>query len=135
MLRQCSRYGRLSPLLCSSSAAYVLSWFNKRKVVKTVTKTGGIHVYTCVDGQWLYAGAPPINILDSTIIRYQKQYGKDNVRTSSSPNEEHTIPQWKFNGKQQHANTRSAIKHAINTESNWAYRSKTLLKDSLWRKK
>ena len=100
-----------------------------------VTPTGNCHIYICCNnGHWTYAGAPLPHELKSAIAKYQRQYGKKNVRLSNSPSEEIAVTKPCLSKEQNHANIRSAFKQITNVEKNWAYRSKTQLKDSLWRR-
>lgn len=98
------------------------------------TPCGCQHVYICADGRWTYAGAPKPNELNQAISQYKKQYGSKNVKISNSATEEVAVTRPCMSKNQNHANIRSAIKRTIHVENDWAYRSKTILKDSYWRK-
>ena len=99
------------------------------------TPVGKFHIYICVDKRWTYAGAPALNDDKLVVLlrQYQNQYGAENVLLS--PDELNESPQQcSYTQKQSHANIRSAVKQTIDVEKDWAYRSKTMLKDSKWRK-
>ena len=98
------------------------------------TPTGDCHIYIRCSEKWTYAGCPLPYELESTIAQYQRQYGKENVRISNSPNEEAPATRPCTSKQQSHANIRSAFKQITNVEKDWAYRSKTMLKDSKWRR-
>ena len=100
------------------------------------TPTGKTNIYIKVDGRWTYDGSPPIKNNDelaSLVLQYQKQYGQANVIFSLDKLKE-SPQQASYTNRQSHANTRSAFKQITNVEADWAYRSKTMLKDSKWRR-